>query len=123
MRLARQIIAWGAAAALLAASVYAPLFHVHTSGGDAPLLHAHFPDLEIADDDSVVHIEKPHSHAGVRSVDVLITTAVQYVQFDAAVLSTYTDRFEVQPSRGFVPATPPRAHAPPALTLLIPRAP
>src|SRR5262245_41953475 len=123
MRLARQIVAWSAAAALLAASVYAPLFHIHTAGADVPLLHAHFPDLETTDDDSVVHIEQPHSHAGVRSVDVLTTTAPQIVRFETAVHSVYAALPELRPSSGFVAATPARAHAPPALTLLIPRAP
>lgn len=121
--MARQLIAWGAAAALLAASVYAPLYHVHSVGESVPLVHAHLPELETADDDSVVHVERPHSHAGVRSVDVLITTAPQIVHFETTIHSVYAALPELQPSRGFVPAAPARAHAPPALTLLIPRAP
>src|SRR5262245_12451578 len=98
MRLVRQIIAWWAAAGLLAASVYAPLFHVHADAGGAPLVHAHLPEVEAADDDSVVHIERPHSHAGVRSVDLLTTTAAHFVQFDVGVQSTYATTPEPQPS-------------------------
>lgn len=123
MRHARQIIAWSAVAALLAATVYAPLFHVHADGTEAPLLHAHFPELERAEDESVVHMERPHSHAQARSIDVLTTTATHFIQLDAIIQSTYLNVAEPQPSRGFMRAASPRAHAPPALNFLTPRAP
>ena len=110
-------------AALLAATVYAPLFHIHTGGGEAPLLHAHFPELEVPEDESVVHMERPHSHAEARPVDVLTTIAAQFIHFDAAIQSTYIGFVEPQPSSGFMPAALPRAHAPPALDFLTPRAP
>src|SRR5262245_60841987 len=113
MRLSRQIIAWTSMASLLAAIGYAPLFHVHTDTGQTPLVHSHLPDLEVSDDDSVVHMEPPHSHAASRSIDVLTTIASHIIQIDAAIQSSQHRIIEPQPSRGFVAATTPRAHAPP----------
>ena len=123
MRSARQIMVWSSVAALVAATLYAPFFHVHSDGGETPLMHAHFPELEVAEDETVVHMERPHSHATARSVDVLVTLAAHVVQFEAVIQSTALGLSELQPSRGFVLATSPRAHAPPPLEFLIPRAP
>jgi hypothetical protein len=123
MRVKRHITAWIAVAALFAATVYAPLFHVHSDGSEAPLVHAHLPELESFDVESVVHMERPHSHGGARSLDVLTTIAVQLVHCDAIVQSTFVALIEPQPSHGFMPAASPRAHAPPALEFLTPRAP
>ena len=119
----RRLITCSAMVALVLATIYAPLFHIHTDTGEAPLLHAHFPELEIAEDESVVHMERPHSHAEARSVDVLTTTAAHYIHFDAAIQSTSLNLAEPQPSRGFTPDASPRAHAPPPLDFLTPRAP
>ena len=116
-------MAWNALAALLLASLYAPLFHVHAGAGEAPLLHAHLPELEDLQDESVVHMESAHSHAGARSIDLLITTAAHTVQLDAVLVSLHFDQNSVQPRCGFVPAAVTRAHDPPAVCSLIPRAP
>jgi hypothetical protein len=123
MRLERQILAWSALTALLLATLYAPLFHVHDEGAGAPLVHAHLPEIEPAEDESVVHMEAPHSHAAARSVDLLITIATQIIQLDATVESSALSLIELQPSAGFVPPAARRAHAPPALEFLTPRAP
>jgi hypothetical protein len=123
MRLERHILAWSALAALLSATFYAPLFHVHDEGAGAPLVHAHLPELEPAEDESVVHMEAPHSHGAARSIDLLITLAGQLIHLDATVESSAYALIELQPSPGFVPPASPRAHAPPALEFLTPRAP
>ena len=117
------MIAGSATLALLFACVYAPLFHVHTDGGEAPLLHAHFPELEVSEDDSVVHMERPHSHASARSIDLLITTAANFIQFDAVILITQVMPGAVEPCCGFVSIATARAHAPPEIPSRIPRAP
>ena len=117
------MMAWCAVAALVAATVYAPLFHVHTDDGEAPLVHAHFPELETAEDEAVVHMEAPHPHALARSIDVLITLAAQSVQLDAVVQSSFLTLPDLETSSGFVPDASPRAHAPPAVESFIPRAP
>ena len=108
---------------LLSATLYAPLFHVHDEGAGAPLVHAHLPELVTAEDESVVHMEAPHSHAAARSIDLLITIACQLIQLDTAVESSAFLFMDPQPSAGFVPPAAPRAHAPPALEFLTPRAP
>jgi hypothetical protein len=54
----------------------------------APLVHAHFPELETPEDDSVVHMEPPHLHRAARSIDVLITTASHFFHFDAVLLAS-----------------------------------
>src|SRR5207253_706683 len=115
--------ALGALVALLLATLYAPLFHVHADAGQALLVHAHFPELETAEDESVVHMESPHSHAAARSIDLLITISGHVIHFDAVIQSTSLDLIDLQPSRGFMAPASPRAHAPPALEFLTPRAP
>jgi hypothetical protein len=119
----RRILAWNAVVALLLANLYASLFHLHTDGGKAPLLHAHLPEVESEQDESGVHVEPPHSHSGARSIDLLTTTTAQHFQLDAMLVS---DRFEPcsnQPNCGFVPVATERSHDPPAIWTLIPRAP
>src|SRR5258708_5651372 len=123
MMAVRQLIAWSAAAVLLIGTVYAPLFHVHMDTAEAPLIHAHFPELEVPEDESVVHMERPHSHATARSIDILTTTAVPLVHFDGVLHMAHVAFAELQPCCGFVSLASPRAHAPPALRSLIPRAP
>ena len=123
MRLERQIRAWIALGALLAATFYAPLFHVHTNSSEAPLVHAHLPELETYQDETVVHMEPLHSHATSRSIDILTTVASQSIHYDAIIESTFFDLIEPEPSPGFVPRASPRAHAPPVLEFLTPRAP
>jgi hypothetical protein len=123
MRFERPILAWSALLALLSATLYAPLFHVHDEGAGAPLVHAHLPELEAAEDEGVVHMEPPHSHAAARSIDLLITIACQLIHLDATVESSAFLLIDSQPSAGFVPPAARRAHAPPALEFLTPRAP
>ncbi len=117
------MMALGAIAALLVATLYAPLFHLHSHGGEAQLLHAHLPDLAIAEDESVVHMEPPHSHADARSIDLLITTVAPLIQFDAVILTSAVIPSPTQPCCGFVSIDAPRAHAPPSARSRIPRAP
>jgi hypothetical protein len=119
----RRLTACGAIPALLMAVFYAPLFHVHTHPGEAATIHAHLPELEPVEDESVVHMESEHSHANARSIDILTTTAAQIVHFDATLVKVDGIREAVAPCCGFVPLARPRAHSPPALRFLIPRAP
>jgi hypothetical protein len=114
---------WGALVLLLSAALYAPLFHIHSDSGGAPLVHAHLPEPEISEDESVVHMESAHSHVAARSIDVLVTTASHFVHLDAVLSSRYAPLDVAQPSGGFVPVAVPRAHAPPEIRIRIPRAP
>jgi hypothetical protein len=123
IRVVRKLTACSAIPALLLAVFYAPLFHVHVHPGEAATIHAHLPELETAEDESVVHMESEHSHANARSIDILTTTAPQIVQFDAALVSVESVAEDVLPRCGFVALAQPRAHSPPVLGFLIPRAP
>jgi hypothetical protein len=124
MRLRSTIIAPIAIVALLAASVYAPLFHVHDDDADhAPLVHAHLPEPEVYEDETGVHMEAHHPHASARSIDLLTTIQGPVFHFEATIEAAILDLLEPQPSRGFVAAAPPRAHAPPAIASLPPRSP
>ena len=117
------MIACGSVAALILATVYAPLFHVHTDAGGAPLIHAHFPELETADDERVVHMEAHHSHSQARPIDILTTTAPSATNFDIIIVAVSLPLPVAPVCCGFVSLDRPRAHAPPALAHLIPRAP
>jgi hypothetical protein len=118
-----QITAFGAIVALIFATVYAPFFHVHTRTGGAPVLHAHLPELETEEDESVVHMEQPHSHAAARSIDILTTTATPTIHLDAVLLTSDFVLDRLLPCCGFVAVATPNAHAPPLATSRIPRAP
>ena len=107
----------------LFAVFFAPLFHVHSHPGEAATIHAHLPEFEAEEDESVVHMESPHSHANARSIDILTSTAPQVLQFDAILISVDTVSPIMLPCCGFVTLARPRAHSPPALHSLIPRAP
>ena len=119
----RKLTACSVIPALLLAVFYAPLFHVHTHPGEAATIHAHLPELEPVEDETVVHMESLHSHANARSIDILTTTAPQVVHFDATLVAAYTISDTAMPCCGFVALARPRAHSPPALPFLIPRAP
>ena len=119
----RRLTACSAIPALLLAVFYAPLFHVHTHPGEAATIHAHLPEFEPAEDESVVHMESPHSHADARSIDFLTTTAAQVVHLDATLVSVYANNDLATPCCGFISLARPRAHSPPALRFQIPRAP
>jgi hypothetical protein len=119
----RRLTACSAIPALLLAVFYAPLFHVHTHPGEAATIHAHLPELEPVEDESVVHMESEHSHLNARSIDILTTTAAQVVHFDATLVSIDGVREAATPCCGFVALARPRAHSPPVLRFLIPRAP
>jgi hypothetical protein len=119
----RKLTVCSAIPALLLLVFYAPLFHVHVHPGEAATIHAHLPELETAEDESVVHMESEHSHANARSIDILTTTAPQILQFNAVLISTENVSEVALPCCGFVALAQPRAHSPPALAFLIPRAP
>jgi hypothetical protein len=119
----RRLTAAAAILALLLATIYAPLFHVHAGAGEAPLLHAHFPELETPEDESVVHMEAGHSHADARSIDVLTTIAPDFCHCDVVIQTAYLIPDTPDASRGFVKTASARAHAPPVFRSLIPRAP
>jgi len=119
----RLVTAGGTIAALLIATLYAPLFHVHMHAGEAPLIHAHFPELASAEDESVVHMEAFHSHADARSLDLLTTTVVQPIHLDAAIVTSAAVMNPIVLSNGYVTAAAPVAHGPPDSELQIPRAP
>jgi hypothetical protein len=115
--------AGSAIAALFLATLYAPLFHVHVHTGEAPVLHAHFPELEAPEDESVVHMEQPHSHANARSIDVLTTTAPHIIHLDVVIQTAEAEAIPVEPCSGFASIEAPRAHAPPPAASASPRAP
>jgi len=117
------LIAGSTVAALLIATLYAPLFHVHMHDGGAPLIHAHLPEIAPVEDESVVHMEALHSHGDARSIDLLTTTVVQPVHFDAAIVAAVAVLNTVVLSHGYVTAAAPVAHGPPDFELQIPRAP
>jgi hypothetical protein len=119
----RSVVAGGTVAALLIATLYAPLFHVHLHAGQAPLIHAHFPEPPLSDDESVVHMEAFHSHADARSLDLLTTTVVQPVHLDAAIVTSATELNTIVLAHGYVTASTPVAHGPPDSEFQIPRAP
>src|SRR5262249_23147560 len=118
-----RIAAFGAIVALIFATAYAPFFHVHPHEGGAAVVHAHLPELEIPEDESVVHMEQPHSHAAARSIDILTTTVTPTIHLDAALLASQFVPMEQLPSSGFVTVVTPNAHAPPLIAYRIPRAP
>jgi hypothetical protein len=119
----RSVIAGGSVAALLIATLYAPLFHVHVHQGEAPLIHAHLPEIVPAEDESVVHMESFHSHAAARSLDLLTTTVVQPVHVDADIAASGVELNPIVLAPGYVAAAEPVAHGPPGSERQIPRAP
>jgi len=119
----RSVIAGGTVVALLIAMLYAPLFHVHMYAGEAPLIHAHLPEILPAQDESVVQMEALHSHADARSLDLLTTTVVQSVHLDTAIVSSTAVVNAIVLSHVYVTAAEPLAHGPPDSELQIPRAP
>ena len=119
----RSAIAGGTVAALLLATLYAPLFHVHMHAGEAPLIHAHLPEVVPTEDESVVHMETFHSHADARSLDLFTTTVVQPVHLDAAIVTSAAELNTIVLSHGYVRASAPVAHGPPDSKFQIPRAP
>jgi hypothetical protein len=123
MKTGRQICTWSALAALLLATLYAPLFHVHSESAEAPLVHAHLPELEAFEDESVVHMEAPHGHAHARSIDLLVTAPAHGIHLDAVLISRNLEPDLTEPHAGFKPVTTTRAHDPPSNRPLIPRAP
>jgi hypothetical protein len=119
-----RIAGLSAILALLFATIYAPFFHVHTHAGEAAVVHAHLPELESPEDESVVHMEQPHSHAAARSLDILTTTATAPIELVADLAIAAFAPMDGLPRCGFVAIAVPNAHAPPsALTYRIPRAP
>jgi hypothetical protein len=122
MGTSRKFFACLSAIVLAVATLYAPLYHVHSGAGETPLVHAHLPELEAAEEEGV-HVETPHSHATARSVDLLITVEHHPIQLQAVITSDPLDLPPAEPSSGFTPAASPRAHAPPVVHSLIPRAP
>jgi hypothetical protein len=119
----RRLTACSTIPALLLAVFYAPLFHVHTHAGEAATIHAHLPELETAEDESVVHMESLHSHSAARSIDLVTSTTPQVIQFNATLVSVSIVADPPKLCCGFVALARPRAHSPPILPFLIPRAP
>jgi hypothetical protein len=110
--------------AMLFGTFYAPMFHVHTAAGEGSLVHAHLPEIETAEAENAVHMERPHSHAAARPIDILTTTTMRSVHLDDVVLSTDLIQEMSPPCCGFISIAVPRAHGPPVVVaLLIPRAP
>ena len=119
----RRIAACIAVAALMFATFYAPFFHVHADAHGAAVVHAHLPELETAEDESVVHMERPHSHATARSIDFLTTTAAPAFHLDVAIASSQGVEELLLQCCGFVALAAPNAHSPPLLIFQNPRAP
>jgi hypothetical protein len=121
----RRIVAAYAIAVVLVGFVYAPLFHVHGAGShdaEAPILHAHFPEPETVP--PFVAFSSHHSHWDARSIDVLTAAAVQMIVINAAITEVPFEFEAGRISLGFVrSADAARAHAPPAVDSLGPRAP
>jgi hypothetical protein len=122
-RAANRLTACSAIPALLVAVFFAPLFHVHTHDGEAATIHAHLPELETAEDESVVHVEGQHSHSNASSIDILTTTAPQVIHLDTTLVRIDAVQPAPMPRCGFVSVAQPQAHSPPVLSFLIPRAP
>src|SRR3989442_5787215 len=78
----------------------------------APLIHAHFPELEIAENERVVHMEARHSHSQARPIDILTTTAPSVTQFDVIIVAVSLSPPAVEVCCGFVSLDRPRAPAP-----------
>jgi hypothetical protein len=119
----RVTISAGTIAALLIATLYAPLFHVHVHAGEAAIVHAHLPEIVPAEDESVVHMEAFHSHADARSLDLLTTTIAAPIHLDVAIITTAAPLQVPVLSHGYVTAAAPTAHGPPDFEFQIPRAP
>jgi hypothetical protein len=119
----RLTIAVGSVAALLIATLYAPLFHVHVHAGEAPLVHAHLPELASTEDENVLHIEALHSHGDARSIDLLTTTFSSVTHLDVAIVTSVAALDTIVQSHGYMPAFTAVAHSPPDSKLQIPRAP
>ena len=119
----RLTIAVMTVAALLIATLYAPLFHVHMDAGEAPLVHAHLPELASTEDENVVHIEAFHSHADARSIDLLTTTVSPTIHFDVAIVTSVAVLDAILHSHGYAPAFTAVAHSPPASKFQTSRAP
>jgi hypothetical protein len=96
---------------------------VHLHAGEAPLVHAHLPEVAPVEDESVVHMEAFHSHADARSLDLLTTTVVPLVQITVAVISTIAVLGSNDIAHGYATLGSPVAHGPPDSELQIPRAP
>jgi hypothetical protein len=120
VRLATAVIT---VSALLVATLYAPLFHVHMHAGEAPLVHAHLPELASTEDESVLHLEAFHSHADARSIDFLTTTINPTIHLNVAIVTSVAVLDSIVLSHGYVPAFAAVAHSPPASELQISRAP
>jgi hypothetical protein len=116
-------MACGSVAALMLATLYAPLFHVHIDASGAPLVHAHLPELETAEDERVVHMESLHSHSEARSIDILTTTTPSVIQLEAVLVGDFVVTNAIDICFGFLSLDRPCAHAPPAVRPHIPRAP
>jgi hypothetical protein len=97
--------------------------HVHMHAGEAPLIHAHLPELVADGDESVVHMEAFHSHAAAGPLDLLTTTIVRVVHFGAAIVSSVVVSNNSFTFRSYLTAGEPVAHGPPVSELEIPRAP
>ena len=110
-------------AALLVATLYAPLFHVHMHAGEAPLVHAHLPELASTEDEKVLHIEPSHSHSDVRSFDFLTTTVSPTIHLDVAIVPSVPVIDATPHSHGYLPAFTAVAHSPPASKFQTSRAP
>src|SRR5437870_5301834 len=95
------MIACGSVAALILATSYAPLFHVHVDAAGAPLIHAHLPEFENAEDERGVHMETLHSHSQARSLDILTTTGPPVTHFPAIILSSFVIPNTAQACCGF----------------------
>jgi hypothetical protein len=91
--------------------------------GEAPLIHAHLPEPSLVEDETVVHMEAFHSHADARSLDLLTTTVVQTVHFDAVIVTSTAAPNIFVLSQGYVSVAAPVAHGPPESERQIPRAP
>src|SRR5262245_35458084 len=99
----RRAIGLYTAASILAVLVYAPLFHVHTDTGGAALFHAHLPEAEDAEAESVVHMESEHSHSEARPTDLFTATTAHQFEFSPVILTVLVQPNPLGASCGFAP--------------------
>jgi hypothetical protein len=112
---------------LLLAVLYAPLFHLHADHdheGEAPFIHAHFPEMvHHALTHSEQSAEPLEDHVDARSVDLLTTNIPALVQVPLFIIEEVLQIGADPTFSGFAIAGNPHAHDPPALVRSNPRSP
>jgi hypothetical protein len=119
--------AWAAVASMLLALVSGPFFHVHDQdehGHAGSFVHAHLPEPENPTAHSGEEVEAGHSHEHVRWLDVFTVSAPATTAY--LPVSEFSEPLTILPpaeNRAVASVQTLRAHSPPLLPDLPPRAP